>query len=116
MTDRPKRFEDEGPRTDDLAPEIDNSEQDEDAEEQAQTVAEGALNRGADADELEDSEKVPTGEDTDDAQDLVDRMRQMDSSGRVDMGAYRGEPNHDDNVDKLGPGAKVDKRLRDDGT
>ena len=38
-----------------------------------------------------------------------------DEQGRVDMGAYRGEPNHDDNVDKYGKGHKPDG-LRGDGT
>ena len=47
-------------------------------------------------------------------QDTVDHMRDMESSGRVDMGAYRGEDNHDDNVDKYGKPAKPDG-LRGDG-
>jgi hypothetical protein len=42
-------------------------------------------------------------------------MRDMESSGRIDMSAYRGEPNHDDNVDKYGKSAKPDG-LRGDGT
>jgi hypothetical protein len=39
----------------------------------------------------------------------------MDSSGHIDMDAYAGEPNHDDNVDKYGEKSKIDK-LRGDGT
>lgn len=97
------------------APETDNSEQDGDAAEQAQTFAEDALKRGTEAG-LEDSEKVSTGDDSDDVQDLVDHMNQMDSSGRIDMDAYRGEPNHDDNVDKYGEGSKLDRKLRGDGS
>jgi hypothetical protein len=115
MTDRPSRLDERAGREEDLPPETDNSEQDQDAEEQAQTVAEDALTRGTDPG-LEDSEKVDTGDESDAEPDLVDRMRQMDTSGRLDMDAYGGEPNHDDNVDKLGPDAKVDKDLRGDGT
>jgi hypothetical protein len=114
MTDRPDRFEEHRAREEDLPPETDNAEQDQDAEDQAQTVAEQARTRGTDGG-LEDSEKVPTGDDSDDVQDLVDHMEQMVSSGRIDMDAYRGEPNHDDNVDKLGNARKVDS-LRGDGT
>lgn len=114
MTDRPNRFDDEERRKADLAPETDNSEQDEDAEEQAQTVAEEALTRSTNLG-LEESEKVSTGDESDDTQDLVDRMRQMDSSGQIDMDAYADEPNHDDNVDKYGKRSKIDK-LRGDGT
>lgn len=118
MTDRPNRFEERADehrgREEDLPPEADNAEQDQDAEEQAPTVAEEALTRGTDP-ALGDSEKVPSGDDSDDVQDLVDKMKQMDASGRIDMDAYRGEPNHDDNVDKLGNARKVDP-LRGDGT
>ena len=42
-------------------------------------------------------------------------MRDMESSGRIDMDANRGEPNHDDNVDKYGKPNKPDD-LRGDGT
>ena len=35
-------------------------------------------------------------------QDTVDHMRDMESSGRIDMDAYDGETNMDDNVDKYG--------------
>ena len=37
-------------------------------------------------------------------QDTVDHMRDMESSGRIDMDAYAGEPNHDDNEGKYGKG------------
>ena len=46
---------------------------------------------------------------------MVDHMRDMESSGRVDMDAFAGEPNHDDNVDKYGSEAKLDG-LRGDGS
>lgn len=114
MIDRPNRFDDKDRPTDELAPETENAEQDEDAEEQAQTVTEEARNR-ATGQGLKDSEKVNSGDPSDDEQDLVDRMRQMDRSGRIDMDAFEGEPNHDDDVDKYGPDKKVDP-LRGDGT
>lgn len=64
----------------------------------------------------EDSEKARGGlDDEPDEQDLVDHMNQMETSGTIDMSAYEGEPNHDDNVDKYGKRAKLDG-LRGDGT
>lgn len=94
-------------RTAELAPENDNSEQ-EDEDAQAQTLADEALGRGADDSGLSDSEKVSSGDDGDDVQDLVDRMRQMDSSGRIDLDAYRGERNDDDEEGLLGPEGEDD--------
>lgn len=115
MTDRPSprddpasaAFDGEGGQTDDLAPELDNEEQG-DEDEQAQTLGDESLGRGADDYGLDDTVKVSTGDETDDVQDLVDHMRQMVSSGRIDNSAYAGEPNFDDNEDKYGPGAKED--------
>ena len=51
----------------------------------------------------------------DSTQDLVDHMRDRERSGRIDMGAYRGEDNMDDNEDKYGEENKIDD-LRSDGT
>lgn len=85
-------------RPDDIiAPEALNREQhDEDA--QAQTVAEEArTGRG-----FADSDKAPSGGEGDDAQDLVDHMRQMERSGEIDMDAYRGERSDDDEEGELG--------------
>jgi len=78
----------------DLAPETVNREQ-EDEESQAQSVADKARSRGSDVG-LQDSEKVKTGDISDDAQDLVDHMKHMDTSGQIDMGAYEGERDDDD--------------------
>lgn len=91
-----------------LAPETHNSEQD-DEESQAQTVADqaNALRKG----DPTSSVKVGGG----DTQDLVDHMRDMESSGRIDMGAYEGEENMDDNEDKYGDGANPDPQLPSDG-
>lgn len=81
------------------APEAVNREQ-EDEEAQAQSVAEAARRARL----LEDSDKTPARGDSDDAQDLVDHMRQMERSGLIDMDAYRGERSDDDDEDELGPG------------
>ena len=35
-------------------------------------------------------------------------MRDMEQSGRIDMSAYAGEPNMDDNEDKYGEDNKID--------
>lgn len=101
MTDRPKKFDSEARQTEELAPENRNAEQD-DESTQAQTFADEALGRGSDDFGLEDSEKVPTGDESDDVEDLVDHMRQMERSGRIDNDAFRGERNDDDEEGMLG--------------
>ena len=94
-----------------LAPETVNDEQ-EDLGAQAQTVAEEALDRAMAPFGLSDSEKPEGGiADEDDTQDLVDRMNQMVTSGRIDMSAFRGEDNLDDQEDALGKAAKPDPDL-----
>ena len=90
---------------DPLPPETDNSEQD-DSDAQAQTVADDALDRATAPFGLDDSEKVSSGDDSDDVPDLVDHMRQMDSSGIIDMSAFRGERNDDDEEGRFGEGAE----------
>ena len=87
---------------DQTAPETRNSEQ-EDESAQAQTVADQAMGRATDSFGLEDSEK-PEGSitDEDNVPDLVDHIKQMESSGNIDMSAYRGEPNMDDNENAYG--------------
>ena len=89
------------------APEARNREQD-DEDAQAQSVAEAARREAR----LEDSDKKPSGDASDDAQDLVDHMRQMERSGRIDMDAYRGERSDDDEEDELGPGGVEDDEPR----
>jgi hypothetical protein len=107
MTDR---------RIPDEAPELHNAEQDDELE-QAQTVADEALAGGArDPSPLDSIKPDDPGELMDDStQDLIDKMRDMEQSGRIDMGAFAGEPNMDDNEDKYGDDAKIDD-LRSDGT
>jgi hypothetical protein len=88
---------------DDPPPEITNFSQDEDESEQAQSVADEEMDGEDDELGLSDTTKVGTGEVDDDVPDLVDHMREMVTSGRIDMGAYRGERNDDDEEDGLGP-------------
>ena len=99
-----------------LAPETHNDEQD-DHRNQAQEVSKEAQHQTRETGSPTESVKGDnkSGLMNDPTQDTVDHMRDMESSGRVDMGAYRGEPNHDDNVDKYGKSAKPDG-LRGDGT
>jgi hypothetical protein len=90
-------------RTPDIDRDYDeNSEQNDDG--QAQDVAADALHRGTDL--FEDSEKSGHGDRgaviDDDVPDLVDKMNEMISSGRIDNDAYAGEPMMDDEEDGLG--------------
>jgi len=100
------------PSSDD-APEMHNDEQD-DEPSQAQSIAEEARNQDAEISPL-DSIKVNSGIDDDSTQDLIDHMRDMEQSGRIDMGAYAGEENLDDNEDKYGEENRVDN-LPSDGS
>ena len=115
MTDKP-RPSGETP-SDDQAPELHNSEQD-DEPGQSQTVADEALAGGAHKSSPLDSVKSDEpGEVMDDSsQDLIDKMRDMEQSGRIDMGAFRGEPNHDDDEDMYGDEAKRDDLPSDDSS
>lgn len=87
---------------DNISPELDNDEQ-RDAD-QAQGVADDALI--VETDRFEDSEHGsrpnPGAVMPDDVPDLIDTMNQMVSSGRIDNGAFAGEPMHDDEEDRLG--------------
>jgi hypothetical protein len=86
----------------DLPPEAHNQEQD-DAPTQAQTLADEALGRATAVLGAEDSERVAgQGDEAGSTPDLVDHMKQMVSSGRIDMGAFRGERNDDDEEGMLG--------------
>lgn len=84
-----------------LAPETHNAEQDDEGA-QAQTLADERLGRREDF-ELPDSERVGSGGEGADAQDLVDHMNQMLTSGRIDNSAFLGERSDDDEDGQLGP-------------
>ncbi len=92
-----------------LAPETFNDEQ-EDELAQAHTLADEALGRNrADYGSPTESEKPDDANlDEDSTQDLVDHMRDMERSGRIDMGAYSGEDNMDDEEDKYGEENRLD--------
>ena len=100
---------------DNLAPETFNDEQD-DEQSQAQEIAEDALSEDDDSPTESTKPAKSPYEDDDSTQDLVDHMRDMESSGRIDMGAFQGEDNHDDNEDKYGEDNKVDPDLPSDGS
>jgi hypothetical protein len=91
------------------APELHNAEQD-DESQQAQEIAREARSSAGEASPL-DSERPDKGDETrdDSSPDLIDRMRDMEQSGRIDMGAYRGEPNMDDEDETYGEGHDPDE-------
>lgn len=86
-----------------------NSEQAE-AGTQAQDVADEARTRAIDL--SEDSERGgrpnPAQIIPDDTEDLVEKMEAMNRSGRIDMDAYAGEPQMDDEEDSFGPTENAD--------
>ena len=94
---KPTDVETKGPDIND--PDAQNSEQDDEGS-QAQTVAEEALLRGdrarAGGETEHGGRSNPAQVTPDDAQDLVDHMTDMERSGRIDMGAFTGEDNMDD--------------------
>lgn len=85
-------------------PEAHNSEQDARGE-QAQDVADDARAENSHTTSPTESTKpAGTGLDVvpEDAPDLIDEMRRMEGEGRIDMSAFAGEPNHDDEADTFG--------------
>ena len=88
-----------------LPPETVGDDQ-EDESTQSQSVACEALDRATSTLRLGDSEKVTNGDDDDDVQDLVDHMRQMETSGIIDMSAFRGERNDDEEEGRYGEDAE----------
>lgn len=116
MTDPETPVKSQEQRQSDLAPETHNDEQD-DHRSQAQEVAEQAQDASSRLASPTESAKDPNSSDLmgGSTQDTIDHMRDMESSGRIDMDAYAGEPNHDDNVDKYGKDKKLDG-LRGDGS
>lgn len=79
-------------------PDLENSEQNEEGT-QAQDIAEDALN-ATEGDDALDSESGSHAAADDlvprDVPDLVDNLKNMVRSGRIDMGAFEGEENMDD--------------------
>lgn len=89
--------------TDPIDPDFANSEQDETGE-QAQDVADDARLRSTDL--TEETERGGSPDRTqvmpDDVPDLVETMNAMVNSGRIDNGAFAGEPMMDDEEEILG--------------
>lgn len=84
-----------------LPPEAHNESQDDEAE-QAQSLADEARSRSAPP--YAASGRPPGAGDADGSTpDVVDHMKQMLSDGRIDMSAYLGERNDDDDEGGLGP-------------
>ncbi|MBH0111574.1 hypothetical protein I5E68_01235 [Novosphingobium sp. YJ-S2-02] len=102
-------------RNPELAPETVNNEQ-ADAEAQAQTVSDQAMVEPVSILGLEQSEKLSSSLNNSDAQDLVDHMRQMDTSGVIDMSAYRGEETMDDLENRYGRAGVADPAFARDGS
>ncbi len=81
-----------------LPPEVHNDEQDPTGE-QAQDVAGDAMREESGTTSPLESIKPESGgydPAPDSTGDLIDEMRRMEGSGVIDMSAYTGEPNHDD--------------------
>ena len=108
MTDRPRQSDERASAG--QAPELHNAEQDDELS-QAHTLADEALAGGARHASPLDSIKPDASDELmdDSSQDLIDKMRDMEQSGRIDMGAYRGEPNHDDEEDMYGDAVDDDE-------
>lgn len=99
---QPPQSLDDAANPPDLAPETHNAEQD-DEPAQAQTLADEVLGRDPSALDTGASEQAPSpGDDSGGLPDLVDHMNQMVTSGRIDMSAFRGERNDDDEDGTLG--------------
>jgi hypothetical protein len=100
------------------APQNDNSEQD-DEPAQAQTVAGDAMRSESSSPLGQESEHGghpnPAQLGADDAQDVVDHMNQMERSGQIDMDAYRGERNDDDETEMLGQSGMEPEDLDEHG-
>lgn len=90
-----------------LPPETVNMSQ-EDEDTQSQTLASASGGHDTADFVLEESDKPPAQDASDDVQDLVDHMHDMVQSGRIDMDAYRGERNDDDEEGMFGPGGDDD--------
>ncbi len=86
-------------KTDEAAESLNREQQD---DGQAQDVAEDALHPGEGLGESRHGPGDRTQIIPDDTPDLVDKMNEMVRSGRIDNGAFAGEPQHDDEEGMLG--------------
>jgi len=91
-------------RPEGLPPEVHNDEQDP-VGQQAQDVAQDAMRESSHTTSpLESTKPASNGYDPAPGStgDLIDEMRRMEGEGRIDMSAFAGEPNHDDEPDTYG--------------
>lgn len=97
MSDDPRHRPDIDDPDPDPTTREDNAEQDDEGS-QAQDVAADALHRPyrQDVETERGGTPDPAQLIPDDTEDLVDHMNAMNRSGRIDMGAYEGEDNMDD--------------------
>jgi hypothetical protein len=97
MTDNPRQRPDVDDPDPDPNTREDNAEQNDEGS-QAQDVAADALRNPyrADVETERGGRPDPSQLIPDDTQDLVDHINDMDRSGRIDMGAFDGEDNMDD--------------------
>lgn len=104
-------------RSDD-APEAHNAEQEDEAA-QAQTLADDSIRGFSDRQSGAESEHGgstnPAQIGANDAQDVVDHINQMERSGRIDMDAYHGERNDDDEAETLGQGGMEPEDMDEHG-
>jgi hypothetical protein len=82
-----------------LAPETHNSEQSDYLSQAQRIAAQAKQHRHA---KPGGTESTKVAQDTPDniggsETDLIDQMREMEQSGKIDNGAFAGEPDHDDN-------------------
>lgn len=85
--------------------EMEENKEQAEAGTQAQDVADDARARSTDlSEESEHGGRTnPAQTIPDDVPDLVDKMNEMNRSGRIDMDAYAGEPQMDDEEEEMGP-------------
>lgn len=98
---------------DDITPETVNSEQ-QDAAAQAQSVTADALARSTSVLGLAQSARQPGGLEPAQAQDLVDHMNQMVTSGVIDLSAYSGEEPMDDLENRYGEASVINQGVTGD--
>lgn len=88
-----------------LPPEVHNDEQDKHGEQAQDVAADARRAQSRTTSPTESARPASGGFDPAPSSkaDLVDEMRRMEGEGRIDMSAYAGEPNHDDEPETYGP-------------
>lgn len=103
MTEATPPVKSQEQRQADLAPEMHNDEQDEHRSQAQEIAMQARDHRNAVASATESIKlAVPASVLAGQGQDMIDQMREMEDTGQIDMDAFAGEPNHDDNTTKYG--------------